>query len=120
MANQQRVFTPEFNVRVALELISGEKSLTQASREYRIKDSVLSRWMTEFLEQAPSLSMGNMQGEQEIPRRIADLERKVGQSIEDVYMTKRIYSSLGYLTPTEFEANHLSDRVSYEIPLRIP
>ena len=33
----------------------------------------------------------------------ADAARQIGHFIEDVYMTKRIHSSLGYLTPDEFE-----------------
>lgn len=32
-----------------------------------------------------------------------DAARQIGHFIEDVYMTKRIHSSLGYLTPAEFE-----------------
>lgn len=32
-----------------------------------------------------------------------DAAQQIGHFIEDVYMTKRIHSSLGYLTPTEFE-----------------
>jgi transposase InsO family protein len=32
-----------------------------------------------------------------------DARRQIGRFIEDVYMTKRIHSALGYLTPAEFE-----------------
>jgi putative transposase len=37
-------------------------------------------------------------------RDFADAQKQIGQFIEDVYNQKRIHSSLGYLTPTEFEA----------------
>ena len=33
----------------------------------------------------------------------ADASAQIGRFLEDVYMTKRIHSSLGYLTPVEFE-----------------
>jgi transposase len=47
---ERRKFTAEFKAKVVLELISGQKGLMQASREYQIKDSLLSRWKQEFLE----------------------------------------------------------------------
>jgi transposase InsO family protein len=37
-------------------------------------------------------------------QNFADAYRQIGQFLEDVYNTKRIHSSLGYLTPLEFEA----------------
>ena len=42
-------------------------------------------------------------------RDFADARRQIGRFIEDVYNVKRIHSSLGYLTPTEFEAQWRSE-----------
>lgn len=48
-------YTADFKTRVVLELLSGQKGLMQASRDYEIKDTILSRWKQEFLERAPQL-----------------------------------------------------------------
>jgi len=48
----RRNFSAEFKAKVVLELISGEKGLAQASWEYGIKDTVLSRWRQDFLAKA--------------------------------------------------------------------
>jgi putative transposase len=39
-------------------------------------------------------------------RDFADANQQIGIFIQDVYMTKRIHSSLGYLTPAEFEDSY--------------
>ncbi len=39
-----------------------------------------------------------------------DAYRQMGQFLEDVYMQKRIHSSLGYLTPVEFESQWLAQQ----------
>lgn len=43
-------------------------------------------------------------------RDFADAHHQIGLFIQDVYMTKRIHSSLGYLTPAEFEAAWLTSK----------
>jgi transposase-like protein len=92
---KRREFTPEFKVRVVLELLTGAKSLMQASREYEIKDSVISRWRTEFIERAPGLFVENTQTEHETRRRIAELERMVGRLSMELDMAKKVYGYSG-------------------------
>ena len=48
-----------------------------------------------------------------------DALHQIGYFIQDVYMTKRIHSSLGYLTPAEFEDSYWSSTTpaaSEEVP----
>jgi len=52
MPRKRRSFSAEFKVRVVLELISGKKSLVEASREYNIREMVLSGWKQEFVTRA--------------------------------------------------------------------
>jgi transposase len=95
MTTRRRKFSPEFKARVVLELISGEKGLMQASREYEIEDSVLSRWKQEFIERAPQLfSQPETDGTQE--QQIADLERMVGRLAMQLEMAKKVFGSSSY------------------------
>ena len=43
-------------------------------------------------------------------RDFSDAYQQIGRFIEDVYNHKRIHSSLGYLTPAEFEAAWMAAR----------
>ena len=47
----------------------------------------------------------------------ADAEANLGQFIDDVYNTKRLHSSLGYLPPAEFEAAHGRSMDEVTLPL---
>ena len=91
----RRKFTAEFKAKVVLELISGEKGLMQASREYGIKDSVLSRWKQEFLERAPRVfeQAKSLNPEAE---RIAELERMVGRLALQLDMAKKVFERSRY------------------------
>jgi transposase InsO family protein len=44
----------------------------------------------------------------------ADARRQIGRFLEDVYMRKRIHSSLGYLTPLEFEEQWVSGNTCFD------
>lgn len=97
MTKIRRTYTAEFKVRVVLELISGKKVLAQASREYGVKDSVLSRWRQEFLERAPQLFTEPQSNDQK-EQRIADLERMIGKLTVQLEMAKKVFGGSGFLS----------------------
>ena len=98
---KRRTFSPEFKVRVVLELISGEKGLMEASREYGIKDTVHSRWKQEFLERAAQL-FEQPQNDHHDQERIAELERTVGRLTMQLDMAKKVLRYSGS-TPKDGE-----------------
>lgn len=85
----RRKFTPEFKARVVLEMLTEQKSAAQASREYGIKDSVLSRWKQEFIERSPQLFEGSGSNGDNNEQRIAELERMVGRLAMELEMAKK-------------------------------
>jgi transposase-like protein len=90
---RRRKFTPEYKARVILEMITDQKSAAQASREYGIKDSVLSRWKQEFIERLPKLfERGAANDDRD--QRIAELERMVGRLAMELEMAKKVSSFL--------------------------
>jgi transposase len=96
MSKSPRTYTPEFKVRVVMELISGKKSVSEASREYGIKDSVISRWRQEFMERAPQIfeQPGDRDAQAE---RIAELERMLGRLTVQVEMAKKVFGDSDFL-----------------------
>lgn len=91
MPRKRRSFSAEFKAQVVLELISGKKSLMEASREYNLKDTVLSRWKQEFVAKATQV-FEQPQEVQEKEARIAELERMVGKLTMQIELQKKVLS----------------------------
>jgi transposase len=89
MPRKRRSFNAEFKAKVVLELISGKKGLAEASREYNIKDTVLSRWKQEFMANATQV-FEQPQDVQEKEARIAELERMVGKLTMQIELQKKV------------------------------
>ena len=72
---KRRKFSPDFKAQVVMEMLTEQKSAAQASREYGIKDSVLSRWKQEFIERSPQIfEKENNRDERDQRKVAADLE----------------------------------------------
>jgi len=91
MPRQRRSFSAEFKTKVVLELISGKKGMAEASREYNLKDTVLSRWKQEFMAKASQV-FEQPQEVQEKEARIAELERMVGKLTMQIELQKKVLS----------------------------
>ena len=90
---KRRNFTADFKAQVVLDMITTPKSAGQASREYGIKDSVLSRWKQEFIERSPMLFEQSPVNDDR-DQRIAELERMVGRMAMELEMAKKVSNFL--------------------------
>jgi len=89
----RRTFTSAFKAKVVLECISGEKSISEACREYQLSAILVSKWRTEFIENSAAIFERNHQGSED-QKRIADLERLVGRLTLENEMLKKASSIL--------------------------
>jgi transposase len=93
MGRTPRKFTAEYKAKVVLDILANGKSLSQASREYGIKDSVLSRWKQDFVDRAATVfENGTVADDRD--RRIIELERMVGRLTMQLEMAKKVSSYL--------------------------
>jgi transposase-like protein len=89
MARKRRNFSAEFKAQIVLALLTGEKSVAEASREYQIKDTVLARWKQEFVERAAQV-FEPAQELQERERRIGELEQMLGRLTLQLELSKKV------------------------------
>jgi transposase len=90
---KHRQYSPEFKLKVVLEVLQGQKSQAQVCRENNIADELLSRWRQEFLERAPGLFASSRSALLE-QQRNAELERLVGQLTLELNAAKKLSSLL--------------------------
>ncbi len=94
-----RTFTPEFKAQIILAVLSGGKSQAEICREYHLKDSVVLRWKTEFLQNAPKLFEQDSQRRRDTAR-IAELERLIGRLTLELEMAKKVSALLESRRPS--------------------
>jgi transposase len=91
----RRKFTAEFKARILLDMLTNNKSLSQAGREIGIQGSVLSRWRKEFLERAPQL-FEQPTNHPQSDQRIAELERRAGRLEQQLAAAKAVLADTSF------------------------
>lgn len=87
--SKRRTFSPEFKARVVLDMLIGGKSLAQTCREYKVKDSVLSRWKADFLKHLQRVFETGI-ARDDRDERIEELERMIGRLTMELEMAKKV------------------------------
>ena len=85
-----RHHSPEFKARVVVELLRGDKTLSQASAEHQVKDSLLSRWKQEFLARAPAVFERGP--DPDTTRRLGELEQLFKEQSLELAILKKALS----------------------------
>jgi len=108
------------------EIHHSDQGLQYAATDYtaRLQSVGAQISMAEVGQSAPQrlcrASHPNDQGRRSLPERpiaiLADAREQIGRFIDDVYLSKRIHSLLGYLTPAEFEAQWRAQQKAAAIP----
>lgn len=97
---RNRKYTLETKSRIVLELLRGEKSVAQASREYRIKDSLLYRWKEQFLEGGKqAFAYGQPAEQKRRADKVAELERIIGKLTMQLEIAKKASHYVKSLPP---------------------
>ena len=88
MSNKPRNYSSEFKAKVVLEIVSGHRSVSEASRAHKVHASVINRWRNKFLKQA-HLAFGDKGVGDNSAERIAELERMVGRLTMELAVAKK-------------------------------
>lgn len=86
-------YSPEFKVRLVIETLREEKTISEIATENELSPVMLSRWKSEFLENSAEVFK---KGPSDVDRKLeeqteyaAELERKVGQLTYEVDWLKK-------------------------------
>lgn len=83
MSKKKNNYSPEFKVRVVMELLGGQKTLNELADQYQIAPATLSSWHKQFQQRATEVfQKGPSDNERKLGEKdqeIAVLQQKVGQ-----------------------------------------
>lgn len=86
-----RKFSPEFKTQIVLDIIGGNKSQAQVSREYDIHPQLIQGWKEEFLSRASDIFKDKREDKDKEKQKIKELENIIGrQTIELQFLKKTL------------------------------
>jgi transposase-like protein len=85
---QRRKFSAEFKAAIALQALSGEKSVAELCREQGITAQQVGQWKQLLMQQAAQIFANNKAAD-ESTGRIAELERLVGRLTMQLEIAKK-------------------------------
>jgi transposase len=90
----RRRFTPEFKVRLVLDVLTGVQSQAEACRKHSLSPNLLGNWKAAFLERAHTVFQTEAPETAE-QARIAELERVLGRLTLENEILKKASKRLG-------------------------
>jgi transposase-like protein len=87
----RRAYTPKLKFQVVLEALTGERSPGQIAKAYGVHANSIGLWKKSFLERGPEIFSRDNAVEQ-YERRIAELERLLGQKEVEIALLKNFLS----------------------------
>jgi len=131
----RRKFTPEYKAEAVALVVDSKRSVPEVAESLGIHENTLGNWVSKAKEQGDvpeepltlseraelaALRKDNAQSFWATLKKefihlhpfdtVAKLRRETFEYIEGYYNTKRIHSTLGYLTPVEYEEGFTAQR----------
>ena len=90
----QKHFSPEEKLHIVRQLISGEKYLSQLSREYGVSHTAISNWREAYQSTGEAAFFSSGEGQEHsvevLEARVAELERFCGQLAMENSVLKKV------------------------------
>ena len=97
--NKRNTHSPEFKLKLVLEVLREEETLSQIAQRYSVHPNLVSKWKQEFLEHSRgAFRRGKSEAEKELKlqkERTRDLEKIIGQLTYKVDWLKKKSAQFG-------------------------
>lgn len=92
MAKTKKQYSPEFKLKVVLEILKGEKTASQLAGEVGVHPVVLSEWKKQFLENGSQIFAGPRRPKEAAEiREKAELFEQIGRlKMENEWLKKKL------------------------------